>query len=347
MEEHKEHIVSILELMLRPAFSVEGGCIRHVNQAASRYLLTPGTAIAPLICSGQDEYAQFTGGSLYITLQLGEDPIGVCVTRMGEYDLFLPDQQEDIAELRAMALAAKELREPLTGILAITGRMQEDAPSAQLNRRLFQMMRTICNMSDAFRYAQAGAGRMEYVEISAFFEDILEKSADLLNSAGVSVQYSGLSEAIYTLADPERLERAVYNMLSNAAKFSVADSVIEVTVTRKGNRLSLSVINPGTGILDSANVFNRFQREPRLEDRRFGLGLGMVMIRSAASAHGGAVLIDEPESGRTRTTMTLRLQHSKDTAVRSPVLRIDYAGEWDHALLELSDCLPAEVYEEV
>ncbi len=347
MEAQSENGISLLDLMLRPAFSVEAGHICHVNQAASRYLLTPGTPIAPLICSGQEEYSRFTGGNLYLTLQLGEEPLGVCVTRMGEFDLFLPDQQGDLSELRALALAAKELREPLAGILSITGQMAEDAPSAQLNRRLFQMMRTICNMSDAFRYAQAGHGRMEHVEISAFFEEILEKSAHLLENAGISVQYSGLSESIYTLVEPERLERSVYNILSNAVKFSAPQSVIRVSVSRKGDRVSLSVVNPGTGILDNASIFNRFQREPGLEDARFGLGLGMVMIRSAAAAHGGAVLIDEPEAGMTRTTMTLRLRQSKDTVVRSPVLRIDYAGEWDHSLLELSDCLPAELYKDI
>ncbi len=346
MEKYKDKVISMLELMLRPAFCVEAGCICHVNQAASGYLLTPGTPIADLIASGKEEYDQFTGGTLYITLQLNTETLGACVTRMGEYDLFLPDQQTDMSELRAMALAAKELREPLAGILSITGRMPQDVPSAQLNRRLFQMMRTISNMSDAFRYAQAGLGRLEYVEISAFFSEIFEKCTDLLSQAGIPLRYRDLSGECFTLADPERLERAVYNMLSNAVKFSAVNPVIEATLTRKADRLSLSIVNPGSGILDRANIFGRYRREPGLEDPRFGLGLGMVMIQSAASAHGGAVLIDEPEAQKTRTTMTLQLRQSKDSVVRAPILRIDYAGEWDHGLLELSDCLPAELYKD-
>ncbi len=348
----------MMDLMLRPAFCVENGRICHVNAAAAKYLLTPGTPVDQLIAVGSAEYADFTDGCLYLTLQICENTLGASVIRMGSQDIFMPEAPESLSELRAMALAAKELREPLAGILTATDRLLPkpgeldavaQAQSAQLNRRLFQMMRMITNMSDAFRYSQEGSCHMEYVQIGALFEEIFQRAAQLLQAAGLQLKYIGLSEAVYTLADAQRLERAAYNMLSNAAKFAPKGSCIQVQLTQKNHRLFLSVTDEGPGI-DShiqGDLYSRYLREPVLEDLRNGIGLGLVLVRSTASLHGGALLIDQPKGSGNRITMTLQIRHSKDTTVHSPAFRIDYAGEWDHGLLELSDCLPADLYKDI
>ncbi len=345
MEKHNQN-TAMLDLMLRPALLVESGAIRHVNPAAAKYLLAADTAIAPLIVSGSREYEEFTGGCLYLTLKIGETPLGASVVRMDNQDLFLLDEPESLSELQSLAQAAKQLREPLAGILAITEKL--DAPAqAQLNRRMFQMMRLISNMSDAHRYTCEGSGRMEYVQLGSFFDELFQKAAPLLSQAGFCMEYTGLKEAVYTLAEPERLERAAYNLLSNAAKFAPTGSTIQVRLSLRGNRISLSVRDEGPGIDQKiqGSLFSRFLREPGLEDGRWGLGLGMVLVRSAAALHGGAVLVDRPDGTGNRTTMTMQIMHSKQANLRTPTVRMDYAGEWDHALLELSDCLPAELYE--
>ncbi len=342
---------AMLDLMLRPAFCVEDGNICYVNQAAQKYLLVPGTPVSELIGSGKEEYAEFTGGCLYLTLSLGSETLGVSVVKMDGQDIFLIEQEESLSELRSLALAAKELREPLAGVITMTDRLFPDLDAAeqtsQINRRLFQMMRMLTNMSDAFRYAQPSSIRMEYMELGSFYQEIFEKAASLLAHADVTLRYTGLTEEVYTLADSERLERSAYNLVSNAAKYAPKGSVIELRLSRKGNRLLLSICDQGEGIDSNANIYSRFRREPALEDNRNGIGLGMVLVRSTAALHGGAVLIDQPEGFGSRTTMTLAIRQSKETVVRSPVFRIDYAGEWDHGLLELSDCLPAELYQDI
>ncbi len=70
----------------------------------------------------------------------------------------------------------------------------------------------------------------------------------------------------------------------------------------------------------------------------------MVVIRNAAACHGGTVLVDQPKAGGTRVTLTLALRKAKKGTLRSPQFRLDYAGEWNHLLVELADVLPAEVY---
>ena len=110
--------------------------------------------------------------------------------------------------------------------------------------------------------------------------------------------------------------------------------------------LFLTVQDSGSGIAGEirGNVHTRFLRQPGLEDSRFGIGLGMVMIRSAAAAHGGTVLIDHPQGCGTRITMSMAIRQDTDSMVRSSMLQIDYAGDRDHALIELSNVLPSTPY---
>lgn len=354
MEENKETI-GMLDLMIRPVFCVKDQKIVKVNPAAEGLLLTVGTDISSLLQTGIEEYAAFESGCLYLMLNVGGQSLGASVTRIDGQDVFVLEQDADQAELRSMALAARELREPLNNVMITADRLfpmsalEEDEETrqqvARLNRGLFQMLRILGNMSDAGR--SCTVSRQETREISGLFHEIFEKAESLIAHTGLKLRYEGLPETVYALADAEQLERALLNILSNAIKFTPKGGTIEAKLTRKGRFLRLSVQDSGSGIAESVrgSVFSRYLRQPALEDGRFGIGLGMVLIRSAAANHGGAVLIDQPEGKGTRITMTLAIRQSADNVLRSPVMRVDYAGERDHALLELSDCLPVNLYQ--
>lgn len=353
MEVHDQN-QTLLNLMHRSAFCVEHGVITNVNPAAAKYFLQPGMEIAPLLATGGDEYAEFSEGCLYLTLELEGLRFGTTVVRTGQADVFVLEETEDRSQLRTLALAAMELRAPLASAIAATDRVlpavTADCPAevhtyaAQLNRRLMQLQRMIGNMSDCIGYDHYSHRTMEYTQICSLFEEQLAKTAQALSHAGITLEYSTPAENVYTLCNPQKLERAVYNILSNAAKFSPPGSTIHAQLRKIGSRLIFSVTDQGTGIEDSGDVFTRYLREPGLEDGLHGIGLGMALIRSAATLHGGAVLLDHPEGAGTRTSITIKITQSKATDVRSTVMRIDYAGERDHCLLELSDVLPAELY---
>ena len=131
-------------------------------------------------------------------------------------------------------------------------------------------------------------------------------------------------------------------------KFTPKGGKISAKLIRRHDRLYLTVQDTGSGIPENqrSNVYTRFLRHPGLDDNRQGIGLGMVLIRSAATAHGGTVLIEHPKDNGLRLTMTLEIRQNRDGTVRSPGLRVDYAGEWDHSLIELSESLPASAYKE-
>ena len=353
--ERKESTSGMLELMLQPAFIVKDGVVVQANSAAEKYFIASGTPIKELLHTGKTEYEELDGGCLYLTLSIAGVPCAASVRRLPDGDVFTLEQDADQSQLQAMALAAQELRVPLSNVMMVADQLfpvadaDEDAQLqiAKINRGLFQLLRIVGNMSDAYRYSQQTEPQMAVLNIGSFMEEIFAKNAQLLQFGGTQIYFENSCQSVYSLADREKLERAVLNIISNAVKFAAKGSAIHARLMRKNDMLYLTVQDEGQGIENGlrGNVHTRYRRQPGLEDSRYGIGLGMVMIRSAASVHGGTVLIDHPNDCGTRLTMSMAIRQDTEPTVRSHIFQVDYAGARDHALIELSDVLPNALYE--
>jgi len=354
--ERTEEIVVMLEQIPDPAFLVHGGIIVQANPSASRLLIHAGQPIEELLATGVQEYAEFQVGYLALTLKLSGQTCSASVTRLSDSDLFVINHEQDQAELQSMALAAQELRNPLSTVLSVADRLfplmsEQNDPAAleqiaKINRGLFQMLRIVSNMSDAYRYSQDASSRFETRDVCGILDELMDGVIPLVEHTGIKLSYESLREPVFCLVDSEKLERAVHNILSNALKFTPAGGTIEVKIARRRNMLYLTVQNSDADVprLSPASFYRQYLRQPGLDDSRFGIGLGMVLIHSAAAAHGGTVLLEKTPTGGTRITMSIALRQNTDPTVRESILRVDYAGERDHRLLELSDSLPAELY---
>jgi two-component system OmpR family sensor kinase len=127
-------------------------------------------------------------------------------------------------------------------------------------------------------------------------------------------------------------------------KFMPEGGRIHARLTQYNNMLQLTIQDSGSGIAENVlgTVFTRYQRQPGIEDSRYGIGLGMVLIRSAAADHGGTVLIDCPQNKGTRITITLAIR--QDTpGLKTPVIS-PAVDSYRQVLTELSDSLPWEFY---
>lgn len=343
----------MLEMLPHPAFFVKKGIITQANQAACQLQIQPKTPIDAILGNNTEEYHDFDGGCLCLTLILSGCPMLSSVTRMDGFDLFTIDQAAEQAELKAMALTATNFREPLSDIIALKEQLLPDSSDpliqnriGQMNRRLTQLHRMVCNMADALQFATDAIPRMECQDVCAMTEEILERAAVLAEKAGFRLTYQVPREAIISMIARDRLERAIYNILSNAMKNSPPGSTIEAKLSHRGKKLYLSIQDNGPGIPPHllGSLYGRYRRQPGIEAQPTGVGLGMVLVRGTAAAHGGAVLIDQPEGKGTRITMSLAIQTIATEMLRSNVMAVDYAGEYDHGLLELSDVLPPELY---
>lgn len=341
--ESEMELTAMLDLMTQPAFCVKDRKIAYANQSAAKLLLEPGMPVDNLICHGQELYSSTWDGSLYVTLTVCGCEFGAAVTHVGDWDVFTLDTDAQEDNLSVLSLAARELRSPLASAIAASHRMEASDTVSLLNRSLYQLLRIIGNMSDA-----AGSSPIDQTEcryVDGFLREVFEKASALAQSTGIALSYSGLTEDVLTSIDVQLLERAALNMISNALKFTPKGGSIQCSLTRREQYLYLQVSDNGPGIPDEilGTVFRRHLRQSAIEDGRFGIGLGMLLIRKAAARHGGAVLIDRPDGTGTRVTMTIAIRPAC-TILRQHPFRIDYAGELDHALIELSDCLEADQY---
>ena len=234
--EEKKDTLGMLDLVIRPGFCVKENQIIKVNQAAESLFITPGTDVRPLLLTGSEEYAAFTGGCLYLTLSLSSHSCCASVTRVDDIDVFLLEQESDNGELRSMALAARELREPLTNVMITADSLfplcaAESSPRtaeqvARLNRGLFQILRIIGNMSDAERCA--AVSHQETVDIPALFAEFFEKAETLVSHTGITLTYDQAAlAAIVAQSSTKYGARELRRTIRKAVEDPIAEALVE------------------------------------------------------------------------------------------------------------------------
>lgn len=332
----------MLDMLDRPAFLVQEGVIIQTNQPAKQKMISEGDAIYRYLRDSLEYYQAYTGGCLSLNLELFPGTCGAVVTQVGDLHLFCLDQPEQADQ--ALALTAQQLRMPLHSLFAVS----DACPDAEILRRgLSQIHRIVTNMADFPRY-QEGSCHFEPTELCSLFAETVDKATSLVDTTGLHLNYTALPQCIYGLADREMLERAIYNLISNAVKFSPKNGSIEAKLVVNGKQLSFTVQDQGPGIPPEilSNIFTRYLRAPGIEESRHGVGLGLALVRAVALCHNGTVLIDHPEGGGTRVTMTMSVKNCSEMVLYSPIQfpQSDDTGGYDRALIELSDVLPKKAY---
>jgi len=124
-----------------------------------------------------------------------------------------------------------------------------------------------------------------------------------------SIQIVSHFNAVTIVGDRDRLQQVMWNLISNAIKFTPAGGRIDITVSPKQDAAEIQVSDTGQGI--SAEllpyVFDRFRQGDSSTTKAWqGLGLGLAIVRHIVELHGGTVRADSPGVGK-GTTMTVRL----------------------------------------
>lgn len=341
----KSNINRLLEQLEAPAFIVKEGAIVAVNHIAQSHFISPDASIENALGPYYQDYCQLKNGSLFLTVCFCETNYPCTIHTMDGQHLFVLEEPMQEDHLQAFSLAAAHLRTPISEMmLALDALPKEDVKTrGQLNRSLFRLQRIVGNMSDAGMLLNSS--RKTNTDLCSLTEEVLEKASALFDACDIKLTYKLPQERIYVHANSELIRRAVYNLLSNAVKFSKNSHPVDFKVEKYGNRLLFSVTNLTESNPCSQNLFNRYKRPPMIEDPRYGMGLGMAIIKSAAGNHGGTVLIQKSDDGMIRITMSIALKKSSTVVVHTPVIIPDIYGGQSQALIELSDVLSASMYE--
>lgn len=343
-----------IEYISQPAFLAKDGIVTAVNNAASQMQIKSGMSINELIKVGTEDYAGFHSGRLYLELSVGRAWVGIC----DDVHLFTVEDPYPTPELKALALAAQHLRMPLSNAMSgIELLKQNEALEncksvkqqiSSINRSIHNLLRSVCNMSDASPAGISCQANLQVHNASGVFDEIFEKLTTFMQENGQTLDFIGLKQPVECLLDPQLMERAILNMVSNAVKFSPAGTTIRIIVKHTGHRLSVAVENTISeeqrGIY--SNAFLQFRRIPTIEDGLYGIGLGMSVISGVTVAHRGTVLLDTAKKNTARITLSFPVRTTSNSVVRSPIQLLGgYTGGIDSYLVELSDVLPNHFYE--
>ncbi|HUW44398.1 MAG TPA: ATP-binding protein, partial [Dehalococcoidia bacterium] len=211
-----------------------------------------------------------------------------------------------------IGLVSHELRTPLTVIggclstlLTEWNRLSPSEVQQLLKDALLEsqsLSHLIENLLELSRaQAQQLALYSELIDVKTLVREILHKIKRQAPSHRFSISIPDKLPSIN--GDPLRIERIIYNLLDNAAKYSPPGSHIKVSAYAEPERLVIGISNHGKGLSSSeqARIFGPFQRlENNRPDQARGAGLGLMVCRRLVEAHGGEIWV-ESKKGRGST----------------------------------------------
>lgn len=257
----------------------------------------------------------------FLNLIVGQVAASVANARAYEEE---KKRAEALAEIdRAKTLffsnVSHEFRTPLTLMMGPLEDMRSEiesfAPHQQerldiAHRNSFRLLKLVNNLLD---FSRIEAGRFEAtyepIDLSRLTSDLASVFRSAMERAGLRlvVKCPPLGQPVYV--DRELWEKIVFNLLSNAFKFTF-EGEIEVSTRRVDGSAELAVRDTGTGIPteDVPHLFERFYRVKNAQGRTSeGTGIGLALVQELAKQHGGTVRV-ESEIGRGSTfTVTIPL----------------------------------------
>lgn len=216
-----------------------------------------------------------------------------------------------------LTVLSHELRTPLNAITGWASMLREGRVSAEnlpkaietIERNAKAQTRLIEDLLDLSRIEQGklvlSVGPVEMVRVVEAALDTVRPAA---SAKGVRLQ-PVLDSHATIVGDGDRLQQVVWNLVSNAIKFTPKGGRVLVTLRRQPSFVELAVADTGQGISSELlpHVFDRFrQADASFTRKHGGLGLGLAIVRSLVELHGGTVTAESAGVG-TGATFTVRL----------------------------------------
>ncbi len=229
-----------------------------------------------------------------------------------------------------LATVSHELRTPLNAILGWSSLLKDGSRNAQDTKRALATIERNAQaqaklIDDILDVSRIIGGRMRLemrpVVVSALVEaarDVVKPSAE---AKGVHFEMEVAPDAGLILADADRLQQVLWNLLINAVKFTPKGGRVRLHVDRAEGAIRFVVSDTGAGIAaeHAPFIFDRFRQVDSSTTRKHGgLGLGLAIARHIVELHGGTIAVASPGLGRGATFTATLPARSAEAADGAP-----------------------------
>jgi len=256
-------------------------------------------------------------------------------------------------KIQFLANISHELRTPINVILSalqMNNVIVEGIEDTDIKKKLykyngmmkqngFRLIRLINNLIDITK-VDSGFMRMnrKNVDIVRIVEDITLSVVSFVESKQIELVFDTDVEEKFTSCDSNKIETIIFNLLSNATKFTNADGKITVNLFDKGDNIIISVKDTGVGISEEhkQKIFQRFtQIDDTLYRNTEGSGIGLSLTKAFVEMHGGKINVESTfgEGSNFIIKLPIMINHeSEDKSKKS--INSDYV---DRMNIEFSD----------
>jgi two-component system, OmpR family, sensor histidine kinase MprB len=210
------------------------------------------------------------------------------------------------SQRRLVADASHELRTPLTSLRTNVDLLRQGAELSPRDRErllrdvtdeLEELTALVANLVDLARGSQRDL-HLQEVDL----DDVAEIVVRRANARFPAIEFTLAAEETTVWGDPEELERAIWNLVENAAKWSNGTGRVDVAIA--DGEVIVRDHGPGVAAADRPFVFDRFYRSEAARGQS-GSGLGLAIVRQIAESHGGRVEVDNAPGGGARFRLSL------------------------------------------
>jgi PAS domain S-box-containing protein len=203
-----------------------------------------------------------------------------------------------------LATLSHELRTPLNAVIGWarilkSGRVdQESAIHAMdvIERNAWAQKQIIEDILDVSRVI---TGKLQLhlapVDLVSVVNAALDAVRPAFDAKGITIETNYQEHLKFLAGDPDRLQQVVWNLLSNASKFTPPGGSVGISVTQDGQYANIQISDSGPGIANEflPHVFERFRQADGSTTRTHGgLGLGLAIVRHLVELHGGIIHAD-------------------------------------------------------
>jgi signal transduction histidine kinase/ligand-binding sensor domain-containing protein/DNA-binding response OmpR family regulator len=251
----------------------------------------------------------------------------------------------DLMKLKFFTNISHEIRTPLTLIIGpIEKIMNSNMPADMvksympvMHRNANQLLKLINQLLD-FRKLESGNLKLELSkgDLNSFVKEVVGSFSDMAEDKGVKLKFNTVKNEIFIWFDPDKIEKIINNLVSNAIKFTERDGQVSVNISlvlddtdeqpangpAENKFVEIVVKDTGIGIQESnlEKIFLRFFQAPETKNQA-GTGIGLALTKELVKLHKGQIFVEsKPGKG---TKFTVRLPYGSEPTPEKPSIEAE------------------------